>query len=63
MAHEVFASPRRVRFFEMEYAVPLPDSPAVVREIRELIDRRGWRISFPIEYRSAAADVPLSTAY
>lgn len=61
--HGVFVSPRRVRFHEMEYAVPLADGPAVVREIRSLIDRRGWRIGFPLELRTTAADdVALSTS-
>ena len=63
-AHDVFVSPRRVRFNEMEYAVPIEEGPHLVRDIRDLIDRKGWQISFPIEVRVAAADdVPLSTAY
>lgn len=63
-AHEVFVSPRRVRFTEMEYAVPLVAGPEALARIRALIERRRWRISFPIEVRTAAADdVPLSTAY
>ncbi|WP_019193382.1 D-arabinono-1,4-lactone oxidase [Corynebacterium timonense] len=62
-AHEVFATPRRVRFHEMEYAVALEAGPDVVREIREEIDRRDWRIPFPLELRSTAADdVALSTS-
>ncbi|RBP67116.1 FAD-linked oxidoreductase [Brevibacterium sanguinis] len=61
--HDVFVTPRRVRFNEMEYAVPLDAGPAAIREIRDAIAARGWRISFPLEVRSAAADdVPLSTA-
>nr|WP_245162081.1 D-arabinono-1,4-lactone oxidase [Brevibacterium marinum] len=61
--HDVFVTPRRVRFNEMEYAVPLESGAEVIREIRDAIESRGWRISFPIEVRSAAADdVPLSTA-
>ena len=61
--HGVFVSPRRVRFHEMEYAVPLAEGPAVVREIRSLIDRRGWRIGLPLELRTTAADdVALSTS-
>lgn len=61
--HGVFVSPRRVRFHEMEYAVPLAEGPAVVREIRSLIDRRGWRIGFPLELRTTAADdVALATS-
>lgn len=62
-AHEVFVTPRRVRFNEMEYAVPLEAGPTVIREIAAAIAHRGWAISFPLEVRAAAADdVPLSTA-
>ncbi|MCI4659352.1 D-arabinono-1,4-lactone oxidase [Cryobacterium zhongshanensis] len=60
----IFVSRRAVRFHEMEYALPIAAIPAAVREVRELIQRSGWRISFPIEVRSAAADdVWLSTAH
>jgi L-gulono-1,4-lactone dehydrogenase len=63
-SYRVFTSPRRVRFREMEYAVPLDALPEVVREVAALIRRRGWRISFPIEVRVAASDdLWLSTAY
>ena len=62
--YDVFVTPRRVRFNEMEYAVPFASGAEVIREIRAAIESRGWMISFPIEVRSAAADdVPLSTAY
>lgn len=60
----VFTTHRSVRFREMEYAIPLEAVPDAVREVRRLIERNGWRISFPIEVRAAAADdVWLSTAY
>lgn len=63
-SHDVFVSPRRVRFVEMEYGVPLADAAEVLRELRRRIEGGGWRVSFPIEVRAAAADdVPLSTAY
>ncbi len=63
VSHEVFVSPRRTRFVEMEYAVPFDAVPEIVREIHALIERRRWKISFPIEVRSAAADdLWLSTA-
>jgi len=53
-----------VRFREMEYAIPREAVPAAVTEVKSLIERRGWRISFPMEVRSAAADDNwLSTAY
>lgn len=63
VAHRVFTSPRRVRFVEMEYAVPR----AAVREafdgIRGVLDRLDLRISFPVEVRfTASDDIPLSTA-
>ncbi len=60
----VFTSPRRVRFRECEYALPVDALPEAVRALRALVDREGWRVSFPVEVRVAAADdVWLSTAY
>ncbi|MBX3091655.1 MAG: FAD-binding protein [Cryobacterium sp.] len=60
----VFTTKRTVRFREMEYAIPREAVPDAVRSIRSLIQDRGWRISFPLEVRAAAADdVWLSTAY
>lgn len=63
-AHKVFVSPRRVRFAEMEYAVPLESLSDVLDEVRRTIDRhRAW-VSFPLEIRAAKGDdVALSTAY
>lgn len=63
-AHKVFVSPRRVRFSEMEYGIPLNDAPDVLSDIRSAIDRSNSCVSFPLEVRTAAADdVALSTAY
>lgn len=63
-SHAVFTSPRRVRFRELEYAIPAEALPEALREVRALIERRRWRVSFPIEVRFAAADdLWLSTAY
>lgn len=59
----VFISSRTVRFREMEYAVELDAIPDVLHEIRTMIDRRRYRVSFPVEVRAAAADdLMLSTA-
>ena len=59
----VFVTDRTVRFREMEYALPIEAVPNAVRAIQKLIADRGWRVSFPIEVRSAAADsLLLSTA-
>jgi FAD-linked oxidoreductase len=62
-SHKVFTSPRRVRFTEMEYAVPRPAAVELVRGVRRVIEQHGWHVAFPIEVRVAAADdIPLSTA-
>ncbi|QNG18111.1 FAD-binding protein [Rhodococcus triatomae] len=62
-SYRVYASPRRVRFREMEYAVPVATLPDVLTEIDRWIEGSGFRVAFPIEVRFAAADdVWLSTA-
>lgn len=61
---DVFTSPRRVHFREMEYAIPLEALPAAIREVKALVEREGWRVSFPVELRAVAADDNwLSTAH
>ncbi|WP_433676853.1 D-arabinono-1,4-lactone oxidase [Microbacterium gorillae] len=64
LSHRVLTQSRTVRFREMEYALPDTEVVPAFRELTELIDRRGWRISFPVEVRFAAADDRwLSTAH
>jgi L-gulonolactone oxidase len=61
--YKVFTSPRRVRFVEMEYAVPRAAVTEALRELKKTVDRSGLRISFPVEVRTAPADdITLSTA-
>ena len=63
-SYRVFASPRRVRFTEMEYAVPVGCAADVLTDLRAAIDRSGIVTPIPVEVRfSAADDVWLSTAY
>jgi L-gulonolactone oxidase len=52
----VFASPRLVRFTEMEYAVPREAAAVAVRGVRALIDTHGFHVNFPIELRFVAGD-------
>jgi len=60
----VFTQHRAVRFREMEYALPAEHVVPAFQALRELIDTRRWRISFPVEVRFAAADeLWLSTAH
>ena len=61
--YKVFTSPRRVRFLEMEYAVPREAAVPALRELKATVERSGLRVSFPVEVRTAPADdIPLSTA-
>ncbi|MET8765953.1 D-arabinono-1,4-lactone oxidase [Streptomyces sp. NPDC004658] len=61
--YKVFTSPRRVRFVEMEYAVPRAALAETLRELKAMVDRSGLRVSFPVEVRTAPADdITLSTA-
>ncbi|MCX4829926.1 FAD-binding protein [Streptomyces sp. NBC_00006] len=61
--YKVFTSPRRVRFVEMEYAVPRAALVDTLRELKSMVDRSRLRISFPVEVRTAPADdIALSTA-
>ncbi len=60
---EIFASPRLVRFTEMEYALPREHTALAVRRVMELVEQRGFAVPFPIEARTAAPDdALLSTA-
>ena len=59
----IFANTRLVRFAEMEYAVPRSELIPAVRDIRDMIQRQGLLISFPVEVRAVAPDdIPLSPA-
>jgi L-gulonolactone oxidase len=59
----IFASPRLVRFTEMEYGLPRENTTLAVRRVLEAIEREGFAVPFPIEVRTVAADdALLSTA-
>ncbi|MGP3947757.1 D-arabinono-1,4-lactone oxidase [Streptomyces sp. 7N604] len=61
--YKVFTSPRRVRFIEMEYAVPREAAVDALRELKAMVDRSDLRVGFPVEVRVAPADdIALSTA-
>lgn len=51
-----FASARRVRFNEMEYALPYDVIPEVVSELRQLYRRGDLSSTYPLEIRTAAPD-------
>lgn len=55
-SHQIFPSPRKVRFNEMEYELPLAAGPDCLREILQIVKAKGITTLFPIEYRTVAAD-------
>jgi L-gulonolactone oxidase len=58
----IFATPRLVRFVEMEYAIPREAAAGAVREIQAVAER--FPVNFPLEVRfSAADDAALSMAH
>ena len=62
-SHRVFASNRRVRFTESEWALPRAAVAEAVRAVLALIERDRLPVTFPVEVRVAAEDdALLSTA-
>jgi len=63
-SHQVFVTPRRVRFVESEYAIAREAVLDVLAELRAGIRQLTDPVMFPVEVRVAAADdIWLSTAY
>ena len=63
-SHEIFATPRLVRFVEMEYAIPRSAAAEAIRDLKALLDRGDIRTLFPVEVRFMAGDdIPLSPAF
>jgi L-gulonolactone oxidase len=61
--YRIFASPRTVRFYEMEYEIPIEAVKEAFGRVRKYIQDSGVMLSFPVEVRfTAADDIPLSTA-
>jgi L-gulonolactone oxidase len=63
-SHEVFCTPRRVRFVEMEYGIPRAALPEAFAALRRIVDSLPFKIVFPVEVRfTAADDIWLSHGY
>ncbi|PTL54244.1 D-arabinono-1,4-lactone oxidase [Paraconexibacter algicola] len=52
----IFASPRSVRFTEMEYAIPREHGRTALERVRALVQDGGHAVSFPFEVRFVAGD-------
>jgi L-gulonolactone oxidase len=55
-SYRIFATPRSVRFTEMEYAIPRENGVEAIRTVREVVESRGLAVSFPFEVRFVAGD-------
>jgi L-gulonolactone oxidase len=55
-SYRVFASPRLVRFTEMEYAFPRARAAEAVRAVLATAERADFAVPFPIEVRFVAPD-------
>jgi FAD-linked oxidoreductase len=63
VSHRIFSSKRLVKFYEMEYSIPLDALVPALREVMQMVDDRGFRISFPVEVRCTGSDdIPFSTS-
>ena len=63
-SHRLFATPRLVKFQEMEYNIPAEQFPAALAEIRACLARERFNVHFPIECRFVRGDdIWLSPAY
>ncbi len=55
-SHRIFATPRLVRFNEVEYSVPADRMRIVLEEIRDMVNRYQFPVHFPIECRYVQGD-------
>jgi FAD-linked oxidoreductase len=55
-SHKIFATPRLVKFQEMEYSLPAENLVAALRAIDACIRRNRFQVHFPIECRFVRAD-------
>ena len=55
-SYRIFATPRSVKFTEMEYAIPREHAVEAIRAVRALVEERGLAVSFPFEVRFVAPD-------
>ena len=63
-SYKVFASPRLIRFYEMEYAIPIEYAKEAFNRIRDYVKESGLNLTFPVEVRfTQGDDISLSTAF
>ena len=55
-SYRVFSSTRKVKFTEMEYALPRAHGAEALRRVMAMIEERRIAVGFPIEFRLVAGD-------
>ncbi|WP_217586146.1 D-arabinono-1,4-lactone oxidase [Lentibacillus saliphilus] len=64
MSHDMYATPRLVKFTEMEYSVRAEQMADVIEDIQRVINQNNFNVHFPIECRYVKKDdIWLSPAY
>ena len=63
-SHQLFTTPRLVKFQEMEYCIPKEMIKAAIKDIEKIIEKRRFNVHFPIECRFVQNDdIWLSPSY
>jgi FAD-linked oxidoreductase len=63
-SYKLFATPRLVKFREIEYCIPLQHFKSALQEVRQRIEDQQYQVHFPIECRTVKEDdIWLSPAY
>lgn len=55
-SHEIYPSPRSVKFVETEYAIPLLQVEACLEEVHAMFNKQQFDVHFPIEIRTTAGE-------
>ncbi len=55
-SYRLFATPRLVRFMEMEYNLPIEQFPKAMQALEEAFYFRHFRVAFPVECRFVRGD-------
>jgi len=56
VSQNLFATPRLVKFREMEYCIPLEYAKEVIQEVRSIVEEKQYQVHFPIECRTVKED-------
>lgn len=63
-SNRIYATPRLVKFQEMEYNLPAENAVQAIKEMRDSINKNNFKVHFPIEVRFVKGDdIYLSPAY